>query len=213
MATQQELASPPPEDAGPEDVQEVDPDDRVYQHMSLRGPAFIVLGIAIVIVALGVVGSIFGTGSAPAPKIRTITIPDGTVVELTPATQALKSIVSAGQPPSDILKALAVPRNSPITGTINIDQGAGQFDRTVKFTSGLASGQVVDFYRTLLRKYGWKVNYTGASDSPTAPGTDVLAQKGSTDSFYWEVGVVVSPTTSAGATPFSLEVLESVDQD
>jgi hypothetical protein len=189
----------------------VDPDDRVYQPMSLRGPAFIVLGIAIVIVVAGVAASIFGTGSAPSRRIQSITIPDGTVVRLTPASQALASIVSGGQPPPDIMDALSVPAASPVTGTVDIDQNVGQFDRTVKFRTGLASGQVVDLYRTLLPKLGWRITYTGPSRSPTEPGTEVLATRGSTDSFYWEVGVVVAPTTSTGTTPFSLEVLESAD--
>jgi hypothetical protein len=179
--------------------------------MSLRGPAFIVLGIAILIVVAGVVASVFGTGSAPSHRIQSIAIPDGTVVRLTPATQALRSIVSGGQPPSDVMGALSVPAGSPVTGTVNIDQFVGQFDRTVTFRTGLASGQVVDLYRTLLPKLGWKITYSGAGRSPIKLGTEVLATKGSTDSFYWEVGVVVSPTTATGTTPFSVEVLETND--
>ena len=45
------------------------------------------------------------------------------------------------------------------------------------------------------------------------PGTEVLVKKGSGDSFYWEVGAAVSPTTSAGTTPFSLELFELPDDN
>ena len=100
-----------------------------------------------------------------------------------------------------------------LTGTVDIDGGVGQFDHKVGFRTGLVQGQVVALYRTLLPKLGWKVTYTGSGASTEAQDTEVLARKGSNDSFYWEVGVVVSPTTSAGITPFSVEVLESPDQD
>jgi hypothetical protein len=202
-----------PERHEPAGVEEVDPDDRLYQPMSLRGPAFIVLGIAVVIVIGGVLASIFGSGNGTQAVVSGVTVPGGTVVHLTPATTALHSIVSEGQPPEDILGALDVPAGSTITGTVDIDGGVGQFDHKVGFRTGLVQGQVVALYRTLLPKLGWKVTYTGSGASTEAQDTEVLARKGSNDSFYWEVGVVVSPTTSAGITPFSVEVLESPDQD
>lgn len=214
VTTSPEVSPPPPEHGGTdgsEQAHEVDPDDRVYQPMSLRGPAFIVLGIAVFIVLAGVLASIFGTGGPSSPAVRSVTIPDGTVVHLTPATKALASIVSAGQPPADILGPLDVPAGSVITDTVSIDQNAGQFDRRVAFRSGLASGQILDLYRKLLPELGWKITYSGPSQFSSVPGNEVLATKGSTDTFYWEVGVVVSPTTSAGVTPFSLEVIETPD--
>ena len=74
----------------------------------------------------------------------------------------MKSVVSEGQPPADILGNLAVPSGSPVVRTVNSDQGAGQFDRTVYFTSGLSSDQVVDAYLTVLPELGWKVIYDGS---------------------------------------------------
>jgi hypothetical protein len=194
-------------------VEEVDPDDRVFQPMSLRGPAFIVLGIAVVIVVAGVAASIFGSGSGTQAVVDSVTVPGGTVVHLTPATTALHSIVSGGQPPADILDALDVPAGSTVSGTVDIDQGVGQFDRKVQFRTGLVQGQVVALYRALLPKLGWKVTYSGSGSGTEAQDTVVLGKKGSNDSFYWEVGLVVSPTTSAGVTPFVVEVLELPDQD
>ncbi len=120
-------------------------------------------------------------------------------------------MVSEGQPPADILGNLAVPSGSPVVRTVNSDQGAGQFDRTVYFTSGLSSDQVVDAYLTVLPELGWKVIYDGSGAQRSGQGTEVLAKRGSGDGYYWEVGAVVSPTTSTGSTPFFLELYELPD--
>ena len=195
----------------PPRVDTVDPTHRTYQQASLRGPALLVLGIAVLIVVVGVVGSALASGNTPALSVRRITIPDGTVVRLTPATSALHSIVGAGDPPSDILGNLAVPAGSRITGTANSDQGAAQFDRTVTLTVGLSTDQVVALYRKLLPRLGWQVVYFGTGAQRGGQGTEVLAKHGSGDGFYWEVGAVVSPTTSTGTTPFSLELFQLPD--
>jgi hypothetical protein len=186
-----------------DDASPADPAAPSFQPVSARGPALLVLGIAVLIVVAGAVGSAIASGSSPTLAVHR--------VALTPATQALHSIVGAGEPPADILGVLAVPTDSPVTGHTSADQGVSQYDRTVHFRSGLTSDQLVDVYRTLLPKLGWKVTYVGSGATHLAGSTDVLAKKGSGDSFYWEVGVVVSPTTSAGSTPFSLEVLELPD--
>ena len=169
------------------------------------------LGIAVFIVIVGTVGSALESGSSPTLSIHSVTVPGGTVVHLTPATTAMKSVVSEGQPPADILGNLAVPSGSPVVRTVNSDQGAGQFDRTVYFTSGLSSDQVVDAYLTVLPELGWKVIYDGSGAQRSGQGTEVLAKRGSGDGYYWEVGAVVSPTTSTGSTPFFLELYELPD--
>jgi hypothetical protein len=101
-----------------------------------------------------------------------------------------------------------------VTRTINTDQGVTQYDRTVAFASGLSSDQVTALYQALLPRLGWRIIHVGPTlGASAAPGTEILATKGSGDSFYWEVGAVVSPTTSAGVTPFSLEVYEQPDDN
>ena len=203
-------------DPGPSDpvgeAAAVDPENRLYQPMSIRGPALVVLGIAVFIVVVGVVASALVSGSDTTLSIHRITIPDGTSVPLTPAATAMKSIVSAGEPPADILGNLAVPSGSAVTRTVDADQGAGQFDRTVVLRTGLSADQVADLYRTLLPRLGWK-NIDNASQAPNGPGPVVLFKKGSGDSFYWEVGATVSPTTSTGTTTFSLELFELPDDN
>lgn len=212
------MSTPPPTSAPP-DQDPVDDggatgaEPRLYEPMSIRGPALVVLGIAVFIVVVGVVASALASGGDTTLSIHRITIPDGTSVPLTPAATAMRSIVSAGEPPADILGNLAVPSGSVVTRSVDLDQGAGQFDRTVVFRTGLSADQVADLYRTLLPRLGWKVLDGGSPASGSTSGTVVLFKKGSGDSFYWEVGATVSPTTSAGTTTFSLELFELPDDN
>jgi hypothetical protein len=191
----------------------IDPDHRLYQPVSARGPALIILGIAVFIVVVGTVASALITGSSPNRTLSSITIAGGIGVRLTPATTAMKSIVGEGQPPSDILGNMAVPAGSTMVRSLNADQGVNQFDRTVFFTTGLSAHEVADAYRGLLPKLGWKIIYTGNRAQLSPDQADVLARQGSNDGFYWEVGVVISPTTSAGITPYSVELYELPDSD
>jgi hypothetical protein len=204
-------SEPPVPDPADEGLAE--PEGRLYEPMSLRGPAIVVLGVAVLIVVVGVVGSALASGGNTTLSVHSVTIPDGTSVPLTPAATAMKSVVSAGEPPSDILGNLAVPAHSTVVRTKNSDQGAGQFDRTVTFRTGLSADQVGDVFRTLLPRLGWKVTDGGSPATGTSPGTVILFRKGSGDSFYWEVGATVSPTTSAGTTDFSLELFELPDDN
>ena len=206
VSTTPDVSSPP---SPPTDT--VDPARRTYQQAALRGPALLVLGIAVFIVVVGVVGSALTSGNTTTLSVQRITIPGGNVVQLTPATSALHSIVGAGDPPSDILGDLAVPAGSRVTGTVDSDQGAAQFDRTVTFTVGLSADQVVALYRKLLPHLGWQVIYFGTGAQRDGQGTEVLAKHGSGDGYYWEVGAVVSPTTSTSTTPFSLELFQLPD--
>jgi hypothetical protein len=206
-------ATPDLTDAPASDAEPVDPEHRSYQRVSARGPALVILGIAVFILLVGVLASALISGSTPTENLGSVTIPDGTVVHLTPATSALHSIVGSGEPPADIVGNLAVPAQSTVTGTVDSDQNGGQFDRTVSFTSGtLSPPQLVDAFHTLLPKIGWQVIYVGAG-ARGGSGTQVLAKRGSGDGFYWEVGVVVSPTTSAGVTPFSVELFQLPDDE
>jgi hypothetical protein len=180
------------------------------------GPALIVLGIAVVIVVVGLVGSAIvtnTTGKASPTGIHHVTLPDGTSISLTPGATALHSMVSEGQPPADILDNLAVPSGSRATGTVNNAQAAGQYDQTVSFATSQAGEGVIDTYKTLLPKLGWQVIYDGPGLGHESSGTEVLAKRGSADGYDWEVGVVVSPTTAAGTTPFSVEVFELSDDN
>ena len=123
-------------DPPPPGAEAVDPEHRTFQPMSVRGPALVIVGIAVFILVAGVVASALISGSSPTESVRSVTIPGGTVVHLTPASSALHSIVGSGEPPADILGNLAVPAGSTVANTVSSDQNSSQFDRTVSFTSG-----------------------------------------------------------------------------
>lgn len=206
VTTSPDPAPTPPAEAvgnGPADLRTRAPSGR---------PALIVLGIAVFIVLTGVLASALISGQTPTTSLSSITV-DGSQVQLTPATSALHGIVSPSEPPGDIIGNLSVPAGSRVTHVINIDQGQGQFDRTVAFTTTeLASTELVTLYRTLLPRLGWHVLYAGPGSSRAGQaGTEVLAKLGSGDGFYWEVGMVASPATSTGTTPFSVELFELSD--
>jgi hypothetical protein len=185
---------------------------RTYQRLSLRGPALIVLGIAVVILVGGVVASALATSGSSALPFHSVTLPDGTEVALTPATAALKPVITS-EPPADILGSLAVPAGSTRGAFVDTDQNQTQYDRSVTFTSGLSSDQLVSFFQTLLPKLGWKVTASAPATGATAGATEVLATKGSNDGFYWEVGAVVDPGSSTGLTSFTVHLYELPDQD
>ncbi len=205
--------SPETDPGAPAGTADVGPDEPRGRPPSVRGPALIVLAIAVFIVVAGVVASAIGSGNGPTTTLSSITVA-GNTVRLTPARVAMRAIVSASEPPADIIGNLSVPTGSPVTHVVNIDQGQGQFDRTVGFTTRLASDQVVELYRTLLPRLGWRVIYAGpGAGRAGGQGTEVLGKLGSGDGFYWEVGVVASPTTSTGTTPFSIELFELADDN
>jgi hypothetical protein len=198
---------------GADDVGDHDPPAPLFEPMSVRGPALIVLGLAVVILLGGTLAAaLTSTGPTPAPRTAGATLSDGTHVTFAPATSRLRSIVTSGQPPTDILGSIGVLTTSSIVGTVDGDQGTTQFDRTVDLrTSALAQSQVVEAYRLLLQSHGWNVIYQGNAPQGIAGSTELLAKKGSSDGFYWEIGVVVSPTTATGSTSYSIEVFETPD--
>ena len=200
---------------GPGDSGPVGPDGATpspsYEPMSVKGPALIVLGLAVVILLGGVAAAALSSSSNPTFAIRQVTLSDGTNVALVPATSALHRIVSNEEPPSDIIGNLGVLRQSTVTGIVDSDQNTAQFDRTAALTSQLAQPQVAEAYRLMLTGSGWKASYQGSAPQGTPGATEVLATHGSSDGFYWEVGVVVSPTTATGFTPYSIEVFQTPD--
>jgi hypothetical protein len=202
----------PPADGTGSDDPTTTPVGRGYEPMSVRGPALIVLGLAVFILIGGVVASALSSSSSNATyTLRQITLPDGTKVAMVPASVKFHSIVANGEPPADILGNLGAPKESVVTGILNSDQNAAQFDRTVDLTSRLSQDQVISVYSRMLRDDGWQVIYTGTAPQGSLGTTEVLAKRGSSDGFYWETGVVVSPTTPAGITSYTVEVLQVPD--
>ena len=202
---------PAPGGPGTDSPDPTEPVGRGYEPMSVRGPALIVLGLAVFLLIGGVVASAISSGSNPSFTIRHLTLSDGTVVALAPASTKLHAIVSNDEPPADIIGNLGVPTESAVTGVVSNDQNTAQFDRTASLHSQLSQDQVIEAYTRLLKSVGWQVIYDGPAPQGVPGSTEVLAKRGSGDGFSWETGVVVSPTTPAGVTPYSVEVLETPD--
>jgi hypothetical protein len=172
-----------------------------------------VVGIAAFIIVLGIVGSALDSGSSPPFTLHTVTLHDGTVVHAGPGATALAPIESDGEPPADVLAGVAVPVGStPAGAPSDADQNLTQYDRTMPFTVELPADEVADFFRVSLPKLGSTIVSDGP-DPYQAGSTEILARRGSGDSFYWEIGVVVSPTSSTGVTPFSVRLYEIPDAD
>jgi len=125
--------------------------------MSVKGPALIVLGLAVVILLGGVAAAALSSSSNPTFSIRQVTLDDGTTVHLVPATRKLHAIVNNSEPPADIIGNLGIPQDSTVNGVVNSDRHTAQFDRTVRLSSQLAQPQVVEAYRRMLRAVAWKI--------------------------------------------------------
>lgn len=177
---------------------------------SLR-PALVVLGVAFVLVLAFGVGSALTGSSSPSPG-RPTTV-HGIPLATSPGAGALRPIEVPGTPPADVLGSIVVPAGSSTVSSTPWD-GLTQYSGTMRFSLRSSQAAVVAFFRKELLARGWSLLSVGAAhDQPGS--TEVLAQRASTDGWYWDIGVVVSPSTfgsGAGAavetTGFTLELYE-----
>jgi hypothetical protein len=174
-------------------------------------PALIVLGLAVALALVGVIGSLVSSGSTPTYQVRSVRIPDGSVVALAPAALRLQGIIDGSGPPGDIVGNLGIPSESTVRSTISGDQGAAQFDRTARLTSPLTATQIIDAFHAALSETGWQVIYTGGAPQGEPGSRELLAKRGSGDGFFWEIGVVAAPTAADGTTAFTVELLQLPD--
>ncbi len=176
-------------------------------------PALVVVGIALLLVL------VFGIGAAltsnPAPRAPRPTPVKGTGLVAEPATAALHPIELPGTPPGDILDALVVPEGVRRLSATPWS-GSTQYDGKVTFRLDVPQATLVAFFRVELRARGWSIQSVGAAHAEKG-ATEVLAQRASTDGWFWEAGVVVFPTTfragsaHADVTRFSLDLYEMPD--
>jgi hypothetical protein len=174
-------------------------------------PALIVVGIALLLIL------VFGVASAltsnPTPKAPKPAAVEGTGLVAEPATATLHPIEILGTPPADVLDALVLPKGAHEVSDTPWS-GSTQYAGDMSFRLGAAQATLVDFFHTEFHAHGWSIVSVGAAhDDPHA--TEVLAQRASTDGWFWEAGVVVYPTTfghaGADVTRFELELYEMPD--
>jgi hypothetical protein len=155
---------------------------------------------ALVVIACVAVVFVFGVGLAFASYAPNSVVkgpPLGKPVAdgLVPvsAKPALDRILSAGEPPSNVIESLTVPRGTHISGTANLSRGIGQYDESVTLSVPDAPSMVAQFYTEELRAYHW--SFLGTAPLDGHSGEEILAKLGSNDGYYWEVGVVIKPVT------------------
>lgn len=181
--------------------------------------AFIVVAIAAGIILLFGIVAVLEGGSTPR-SVPQPTHVAGSPLTAEPATGPLRPIETAETPPPGVLAAVAVPRGATRTGATPWKRTT-QFSATVDFKVPASQAAVVAFYRSELKARGWSSPDVSATQPPKG-AREVLAQRASSDGWYWEIGVVVSPTTAAthgnsrasitttgdSRTKFSLELYE-----
>lgn len=206
--------------------------DGVREPFNVRkGPALIVVGIALFIIIFGgVIAALPGKGhsKAQSPKVVRVETGNGTSnqssVNLVSAVAALRAIADNNAVPSDITNSLVVPVGSTVTGSQNLDGNAGQYDREITLLAPYRATTLVDCYQQELPRLGWKMSATQPNSNVNGvAGTEVLAQHRSTDGYYWEVGVIISQDTqtispalsgssaSTSSSTMHLEILEVPD--
>ena len=157
-------------------------------------PALIVLALAVVITFGAFAISLLGSSSAPAVVSGLATPVPGLSLQAVPAAAVLQRISSDDIPPGDIAGSLVVPNGARIMGTTVADAGVDQFDRSLKLQVTTSLAALVKFYRIELARARWSVlgiyPFKGS-------GSEVLAQKASSNGYEWEVGVIVTPVNPA----------------
>jgi hypothetical protein len=137
-------------------------------------PALIVLGLTLLLFLLGVgLELLSGSQSRPTASPKSVTTARGAVLHAVPARPLLRAIVSGGQPPDDLLNAIAVPQGSAPVPSSAISQGVELYDRSQRFEVPATQQDVISFFRAQLPSQHWRRLSEGLE---------------------WDLGVTVAPT-------------------
>jgi hypothetical protein len=202
--------APPPDPPTREPMEAAPP--RRAPVPSIR-PALVVVGVALLVVIVFGIGAALTTTRSPTVQRNAPLRGAGLVAA--PASTALRPIEILGTPPADVLDALVVPRGAQ---TLSASPWSGETQYSATMTFQLASSQetIVGFFHTELHSRGWKIVNVGPARAEKG-ATEVLAQRASSDGWFWEAGIVVFPTTfrhtstDADVTRFSVDLYEMPD--
>jgi hypothetical protein len=171
-------------------------------------PAASVLGLAVL--TLLVVGTMNAFDSSVVTPTTTPVI-----VGALPAASAVtdaslfSKAVQDGVPPMDIASVLIAPKGTRRIGNVDTGgAGVGNYDRASAFSVAAPRAKLLGFYDSNLKALGWTLYSTGAA--PAGGGDELLFQKGGSDGWYWEAGVIARPTT-AGRTAFTVRLFQAAD--
>jgi hypothetical protein len=179
-------------------------------------PALIVGGLAVVILLIFSVGAaLTHTPNTPASAPKGSVAVKGSSLRAVSAQKGLSTIEQDGQPPTNVLAAITLPVGAVRVATTNPGQGSS-YDEDVQFTVHASEAAVLGFYKTELKHLGWGSVTSGAASHQ--PGEQVVGQIAGDDGFYWQLGVVVSPSTFSASgtqdvTRFTLGLVQVGDDD
>jgi hypothetical protein len=158
-------------------------------------PAMIPVGIAaLVLIAGGISAALTSSGSAQPASTHSLPTAKGATIKAVPGRSALHAIVTAGQPPADILNAVPLPKGAAVTKGSEANNTIGLYDHSLSFTAAVSEQRVIDFYRAELRALKWQLESQGPAPHGT-PGYRIVGQHPGDDGYEWEIGVTVAPTT------------------
>jgi len=187
-------------------------------------PALIVLGLTLMLFLLGVgLEVLSGSQSRPTPSPKSVVTARGAVLHAVPARPLLGAIISSGQPPDDLLDAIAVPRGSAPVPSSAVSQGVETYDRSLRFEAPATEQDVISFFRAQLPFEHWRRLSQGAA-AKVPGGYLILEQHPASDGLEWDLGVTVSPTffgalstgssaPASGTTSFTLRLYAVSDDD
>jgi hypothetical protein len=179
-------------------------------------PALVVGVLAVVILATFSIGAALTKQATPSKPLHTgpVKVPGSSLLAV-PAGSKLTVIEAGGEPPANVLDAITLPQGSVRGSTANPGLGS-TYDEEVTFSVDASQAAVLGFYRTELSHLGWRTVANGGATRQ--PGRQIVGQIAGDDGFYWQLGVVVAPSSFANAgttdvTRFTLRVLQVQDQE
>lgn len=165
--------------------------------------ALIVLVITGVLFLGGFLVEWLGSGS-PSPTASSVRQAKTSPLVAVSGAHALSALIVAGQPPSDVIAASVVPEGTTAVAGSSVDSGVETYDRNVELSVNASQSDVIRFYRAELAAEGWgSVQQAAAPTGPSgfpSGSVEVLAKRGASDGYYWEIGVTVLPTRFASST-------------
>jgi hypothetical protein len=178
-------------------------------------PALIVGALAVVILVIFSLGAAMThTPLTPAKAPTGSVAVKGSSLRAVSAQKQLSVIESDGQPPANVLAATTLPVGAVRGVATNLGQGS-TYDQQVDFTIDASEQAVLSFYKTEMGDLGWRTVTSGAATHQA--GRQIVGQIAGEDGFYWQLGVVVSPSTftnggTTDVTGFELRLLQVGDE-
>lgn len=177
------------------------PSHRVRPPGPSAKPAAVVFGIIAVLFVAGFVADDLTSAHHPAaaPSVTTTASAVPGTGGLVPVAvkDVIDAIVTADEPPADVLGALVVPRGTaPVPGTAT-QRGVGLYDATIGLQVPATEADTITFVRTELAAGKWHV----VSSGPSGSDYRIVAQHPGSDGYEWDVGFTVSPTAFASTVP------------